>query len=106
MKTVLVTGGAGFIGSHLCDALIKQGNRVICMDNFASSQAENINYLLENKDFRFIKHDVVKAFNIREKIDQIYHLASRASPVDYQKFPVGTALSNSIGTYNLVKLSY
>jgi nucleoside-diphosphate-sugar epimerase len=104
-KTILVAGGAGFIGSHLCDELIEQGHKVICMDNYATGHVNHISHLLKNKNFRFIKHDVVKSFNIKGKIDQIYHLASRASPVDYQKFPTATALSNSIGTYNLVKLA-
>ncbi|MBU1201213.1 MAG: SDR family oxidoreductase [Nanoarchaeota archaeon] len=105
MKTILVAGGAGFIGSHLCDELIVQGNKVICMDNLSTGHKNNIKHLLKNKNFKFINHDVIKPFFIKEKIDQIYHLASRASPVDYQKFPVETALSNSIGTNNLVKLA-
>jgi len=105
MKNIIVTGGAGFIGSHLCDALIQQGNKVICVDNLATGHKQNIAHLLGNKNFRFIKHDVVKPFDIKGRIDQVYHLASRASPIDYQKFPTATALSNSLGTYNLIKLS-
>jgi len=105
MKRILVTGGAGFIGSHLCDALIEKGNKVMCMDNFATGHTYHISHLLKKKNFKLIKHDVIKPFFIRGRIDQIYHLASRASPVDYQKFPTSTALSNSIGTYNLVKLA-
>ncbi|MBU1854799.1 MAG: SDR family oxidoreductase [Nanoarchaeota archaeon] len=105
MKRIIVTGGAGFIGSHLCDELLRQGDKVICMDNMATGHMYHIKHLLDNKDFRFIKHDVVKPFNILGRIDQIFHLASRASPLDYQKFPTGTALSNSVGTYNLVKLA-
>ncbi|MAG38462.1 NAD-dependent dehydratase [Candidatus Woesearchaeota archaeon] len=102
---ILVVGGAGFVGSHLCDVLIEDGHKVICMDNFATGHKHHIEHLLKHKNFRFIKHDVVKSFEIKDSLDQIYHLASRASPIDYQKFPVETALSNSIGTNNLVKLS-
>ncbi|MFH1770930.1 MAG: UDP-glucuronic acid decarboxylase family protein [archaeon] len=105
MKRILVAGGAGFIGSHLCEALLNQGHKVVCLDNFATGHKYHYVHLLKNKNFRFIKHDVTKPFHIGGKIDQIYHLASRASPVDYQKFPTETALSNSLGTYNLVKLS-
>ncbi|NQU98297.1 SDR family oxidoreductase [Candidatus Woesearchaeota archaeon] len=105
MKRILVTGGAGFIGSHLCDVLIEQRNKVICVDNLATGHMYHIHHLLKKKNFKFIKHDVIKSFNIRGRIDQIYHLASRASPIDYQKFPTATALTNSVGTYNMAKLA-
>ncbi len=102
---ILIAGGAGFIGSHLCDQLIKENHRVVCIDSLETGHMFHINHLLKNKNFRFIKHNVIKPFKIRENIDQIYHLASRASPPDYQKFPVETALSNSVGTLNLLKLA-
>lgn len=104
MRTI-ITGGAGFIGSHLSDYLLDKGNEVICIDNFCTGHINHIKHSLNNKSFRFIKHDITESFNIYGKIDQIYHLASRASPVDYQKYPIHTALTNSIGTNNLVKLA-
>jgi len=101
----LVTGGAGFIGSHLCEKLLLEGHNVICVDNLGSGKKENIIHLEKNKKFQFIKHDIVLPFKIDSEINQIFHLASRASPIDYQKYPVETALSNSIGTNNMIKLA-
>jgi len=105
MSWVLVTGGAGFIGSHLCDYLIRTGHKVICVDNLGSGTKENIEHLLKNKNFKFIQQDIVKPFNIKEDIHQIYHLASRASPKDFEEFPIEIALTNSVGTYNMLKLA-
>ncbi|MBW3015184.1 SDR family oxidoreductase [Candidatus Woesearchaeota archaeon] len=104
MKTIVVTGGAGFIGSHLCDALIKE-NRVICVDNLGSGSFDNIRHLLTNPNFLFIEYDVTSPLLLAAKIDEIYHLASRASPVDYQEYPVETALTNSIGLNNMIRLA-
>jgi nucleoside-diphosphate-sugar epimerase len=101
---ILVAGGAGFIGSHLCDELIKN-NEVICVDSLETGHMLHIQHLMKNKKFRFIKHNIIKPFEIKGKVDQIYHLASRAAPIDYQKFPVQTALANSVGTYNLLNLA-
>ena len=110
-KNVIITGGAGFIGSHLCDELIKK-NRVICVDNFISGNVENINHLLKNPDFKFIKHDMaepldldktpdLEAFKVPwQGIQEIYNLACPTSPKDYNKFPIETCLSNSHGTKN------
>ncbi len=105
MSWVLVTGGAGFIGSHLCDYLIRTGHDVICVDNLGSGTKENIKHLMKLKNFRFIEHDIIKPFDIKEDIYQIYHLASRASPRDYEEYPIETALTNSVGTLNMIKLA-
>lgn len=101
---ILVTGGAGFIGSHLTDALMK-GNKIFCVDNISSGNCENVEHLMDNANFKFIEHDVKNELAVKDSIDQIYHLASRASPVDFKKFPVDILLSNSLGTYNMLKLA-
>ena len=102
----LVTGGAGFIGSHLCEKLLEKGHEVICVDNLGSGDFENVKHLTLNKKFRFIKHNVIEPLQLIEgKIDNIFHLASRASPKDYQKYPVETALANSVGTDRMAKLA-
>ncbi len=103
---IIVTGGAGFIGSHLCGRLLNEGNDVLCVDNLGSGSIDNIRHLIKNKRFRFIKHNVIEPLErIEGKIDQIYHLASRASPIDYQEYPVETALANSVGTDRMVNLA-
>ena len=94
---ILVTGGAGFIGSHLVERLVKEGNDVTVIDNFSSGSLEN----LKNLNVNVIYHNVIDK-RILSGFDQIYHLASLASPIFYQKNPVETALSNSVGTYNLL----
>jgi UDP-glucuronate decarboxylase len=100
---VIVTGGAGFIGSWLCEYLVGKGESVICLDNFSTGSKRNVEHLVSNPNFRLMEHDVTQPLDI--EIDQIYHLASIASPVHYQKFPVETALSNSLGTHNMIKLA-
>ncbi len=106
MKT-FVTGGAGFLGSHLCDALIKRGDSVICMDNFLTGSRENIRHLLDKENFHFIEADII-TFDI-EKLpfypEIIFHLASPASPKDYVKFPVETLRVNSTGTEKCLNLA-
>ncbi len=102
---IIVTGGAGFVGSNLCREFVNRGNEVICVDHMGSSSAGNIQDLKKSKKFKFVKHDIIKPLKIAGKIDQIYHLASRASPVDYQNYPVETALSNSFGTWNMIQLA-
>ena len=102
----IVTGGAGFIGSHLCERLLKEGHDVVCVDNLGSGNIENIKPLLSQKKFKFIKHNIIEPLQLIEgRIDLIYHLASRASPKDYQEYPVETALANSVGTDRMAKLA-
>ncbi|MCM8795189.1 MAG: SDR family oxidoreductase [Candidatus Omnitrophica bacterium] len=104
-KVALVTGGAGFIGSHLCERLLQEGFKVICMDNLITGEADNIQHLLKNKDFKFIKHDVTKYIRIRGRVDYILHFASPASPQDYLKHPIHTLKIGALGTYNTLGLA-
>ena len=104
-KNVLVTGGAGFIGSHLLERLLESGNKIICLDSLVTGRKENVKLFLKNPDFTFIEHDVSKIFRTDHKIDQIYHLASPASPVDYRKLPIETMMANSLGTLNMLNLA-
>ena len=97
---ILLTGGAGFIGSHLCDLLIKYGHSVICIDNLITGKKENIQHLLSNPNFKFIQHDVTKQIRLKEKVDHVLHFASPASPVDYLKYPIKTLKVGSLGTHN------
>jgi dTDP-glucose 4,6-dehydratase len=99
-KTAVVTGGAGFIGSHLCGRLINEGLRVICLDNLITGSLKNIEYLAKHKAFRFFKHDVSKYIDIKGKVDFVLHFASPASPEDYLVFPIQTLKVGSLGTHN------
>jgi dTDP-glucose 4,6-dehydratase len=101
----LVTGGAGFVGSHLCDRLIAEGFKVICMDNLVTGNPDNIRHLLKNTRFRFIKHDVTKYIQIAGRIDYVLHFASPASPVDYLNLPIQTLKVGSLGTHNALGLA-
>ncbi len=100
---ILVTGGAGFIGSFLCERLLEEGHDVICMDNLSTGKKSNIKHLLKNQKFKFLEHDVTKPIEL--KIDSIFHLASPASPLDYQKLPIETSMVNSLGTFNMLELA-
>ncbi len=104
-KTVVVTGGAGFIGSHLCDRLISKGFKVICLDNFITGTPDNISQLLKNKDFIFIRHNVTKFIKIKGPVNYVLHFASLASPQDYLQFPIQTLKSGSLGTHNALGLA-
>jgi len=104
-KRVLVTGGAGFLGSHLCERLLAEGHRVICVDNLLTGRRENIAGLLADPRFRFIHHDISKPLFIDEKIDRILHFASPASPIDYLELPIQTLKVGSLGTHNLLGLA-
>ncbi len=101
---ILVTGGAGFVGSHLCQALVEKGHEVTALDNLITGSRLNIQHLLSHPGFRFIEHDVTQPFT-DGGWEAIFHLASPASPVSYDKYPVETMLANSIGTYNLLELA-
>src|SRR3989339_771201 len=102
---ILITGGAGFIGSHLCEFLLAKKNKVICMDNLITGKSRNVEHLAKNPDFEFIQHDVTKHIDIDGKIDCILHFASPASPVDYAKLPIQTLKVGSLGTHNALGLA-
>ena len=103
MKKILVTGGAGFIGSHLCERLLKEGNEVICADNFYTGNKSNIKHLMENHDFELLRHDVT--FPLYIEVDEIYNLACPASPVHYQFDPVQTTKTSVHGAINMLGLA-
>ncbi len=105
MQTCLVSGGAGFIGSHLCEKLLETGYQVICLDNLLTGDEKNISSFFDNPKFKFFKHDVIKPLELKEKIDFIFHFASPASPIDYQNYPIETLLVNSIGTKSCLDLA-
>ncbi len=103
MKRILVTGGAGFIGSHLCERLVKEGNDVICVDNFFTGSKKNIEKLFECHNFELIRHDVTKELLV--EVDQVYNLACPASPVHYQYDPVKTINTSVMGAINMLELA-
>lgn len=105
MKTVLVTGGSGFVGSHLCERLLEQGNRVLCLDNFLTSSKKNIEHLMGNDRFSLIEHDIINPFFTDEHIDEIYNMACPASPIHYQKNAIRTIKVNTIGMINMLGLA-
>ena len=103
MKTI-VTGGAGFLGSHLCDLLLEKGHEVICIDNLVTGNTRNIEHIDSDK-FTYLKHDITKPIYFGDKIDYIFHLASPASPIDYLDLPIQTLKVGALGTYNLLGLA-
>jgi len=105
MKHVLITGAAGFLGSHLCDRFINEGFSVIGMDNFITGDQKNIQHLFGHPNFEFIEHDVTEFINIQGHLDYILHFASPASPIDYLKIPIQTLKVGSLGTHNLLGLA-
>ncbi len=97
---ILLTGGAGFIGSHLCDALLERGHEVICMDNLITGLKKNIEHNMKNKKFTFVNHNVCEYIDVKGDIDFVLHFASPASPMDYMRFPIQTLKVGSLGTHN------
>ncbi|MHA6247039.1 UDP-glucuronic acid decarboxylase family protein [Pontibacter sp. CAU 1760] len=104
-KRVLITGGAGFLGSHLCDRFIKEGYNVVAMDNLITGSLDNIEHLFKLPNFEFYHHDVSKFVHVSGELDYILHFASPASPIDYLKIPIQTLKVGSLGTHNLLGLA-
>jgi len=104
-KRVLITGAAGFLGSHLCDRFLKEGYYVIAMDNLITGDLKNIEHLFKREDFEFYHHDISKYVHIPGQLDYILHFASPASPIDYLKIPIQTLKVSSLGTHNLLGLA-
>lgn len=105
MKNILITGAAGFLGSHLCDRFVKEGYRVIGMDNLLTGTLKNIEHLFKLEQFEFYRHDVSKFVHVPGKLDYILHFASPASPIDYLEMPIQTLKVGSLGTHNLLGLA-
>jgi dTDP-glucose 4,6-dehydratase len=105
MSTAIVTGGAGFLGSHLCEYLLAQGHRVVCVDNLDTGSLENIKHIKSGPNFLFLNHDLTQPFFTDEPVDVVFHLASPASPIDYQRLPLHTLKVGSYGTHNMLGLA-
>jgi dTDP-glucose 4,6-dehydratase len=105
VSTAVVSGGAGFLGSHLCDYLLAKSHRVICVDNLDTGSLQNIEHLRNSDDFLFVNHDVTEPFFIEERVDYVFHLASPASPIDYLRLPLHTLKVGSYGTHNMLGLA-
>src|SRR6059058_500295 len=104
MPTSVVTGGAGFLGSHLCDYLLEQGHRVLCVDNLETGSLENIAHL-RGDEFSFVYHDVIQPIRVDEEVDFVFHLAALASPVDYLRAPLASLKVGSYGTHHALGLA-
>ena len=102
---ILVTGGAGFLGSHLCDLLLNERHKVVCIDNYVTGDIANIKHLQDNRDFEFIEHDVVEKIRIDGELDYILHFASPASPVDFLRLSIQILKAGSLGTLNTLELA-
>lgn len=103
MKRILVTGGAGFVGSHLCERLLKEGNEVICLDNYFTGNKKNIIHLMENPFFEIVRHDITESYYA--EVDEIYNLACPASPIHYQYNPIKTIKTSVMGAINILGLA-
>jgi dTDP-glucose 4,6-dehydratase len=104
-KRALVTGGAGFIGSHLCERLLEEGYGVICMDNLSTGSPENVAHLQEDPDFEYVEHDVTTYIDLPGRLDEVYHFASPASPADFERIPIPILKVGALGTYNALGLA-
>jgi dTDP-glucose 4,6-dehydratase len=104
-KRTVVTGGAGFLGSHLCERLLAEGHRVVCVDNLVTGRTDNIQHLMERDDFELLVHDVSNPFYVEGEVDNVLHFASPASPVDYLELPIQTLKVGSLGTHNSLGLA-
>ena len=104
-KRALVTGGAGFIGSHLCERLLLEGYGVVCMDNLRTGSPENIAHLQENPDFEYVHHDVTTHIDLPGRLEEVYHFASPASPADFERIPIPILKVGALGTYNALGLA-
>jgi dTDP-glucose 4,6-dehydratase len=104
-RRVVVTGGAGFLGSHLCDALIGAGAEVVCLDNFVTGSADNVAHLLGHDSFRMVSCDVTDFVHVPGRVDVVLHFASPASPVDYLKIPIETLKVGAMGTWHALGLA-
>ncbi|GAB4554271.1 MAG: SDR family oxidoreductase [Anaerolineae bacterium] len=102
---ILITGGAGFLGSHLCDRLLAEGHTVVAMDNLITGNTDNIQHLIGRKDFHFIRHDVTNYIYLDGQVDAVLHFASPASPIDYLKYPIQTMKVGALGTHNALGLA-
>jgi dTDP-glucose 4,6-dehydratase len=105
VSRAVITGGAGFLGSHLCERLLAAGNEVVCVDNLLTGRSENIAHLLPRREFRWIEHDVTRPFEIPGAVDYMLHFASPASPIDYLELPIQTLKVGSLGTHNSLGLA-
>ncbi|NLE65699.1 MAG: SDR family oxidoreductase [Elusimicrobia bacterium] len=104
-RVSVVSGGAGFVPSHICDRLIEKGHKVICVDNLITGKTANVRHLLKNKDFEFVRRDVSRPFTIKGPVDHVLHCASPASPVDYLENPIETLLVGSHATHHLLEMA-
>jgi dTDP-glucose 4,6-dehydratase len=105
VPTSIVTGGAGFLGSHLCDFLLAQDHRVICVDNLDTGSLQNVEHVRNGADFLFLNHDLTEPLFVQEPVDYVFHLASPASPIDYMRLPLHTLKVGSYGTHNMLGLA-
>jgi dTDP-glucose 4,6-dehydratase len=105
VSTAVVSGGAGFLGSHLCDFLLAKGHRVVCVDNLDTGTLQNVEHFQSGEHFLFMNHDVTEPFFIEEDVDYVFHLASPASPIDYLRLPLHTLKVGSYGTHNMLGLA-